>query len=307
MTGGFPLGAYWAGIEFNAHYFSEVDPWAVGLYQKRFPDAIPLGDIREIDGKALADTDSIIGGSKYHTERQPRYSESIPRNVGDWIITGGFPCVDVSYAGKGAGLEGAQSGLWYEMHRIIGELRPRLVIVENVSAFYTRGLDSVLGSLAEIGYDAEWETIQASDVGAPHKKARIWIVAYPSQLRCDTGGTEQPLQGAGAHGETQWGMAYSEVIAERSGFREGEQGKQRGRRFGDGGGKGSTGSDRTIIRGLGGDSSRLSPWMDGWEDGVPRLAVEQPDRVNRLKGIGNSIVPQIAELLFRQLKDTGWI
>ena len=152
--GGFALGAYWAGVKFNRHYFSEVDPYCIELYQKRFPDAIPLGDIRGIDGKAL--------------------------DKGEWIITGGFPCQDISIAGKGAGIRGERSGLWFEYWRLINDLRPRYAIMENVGMLIHRGLREVLGSLAEIGYDAEWQDIRAEDVGAPHRRERIWIVAYPN-------------------------------------------------------------------------------------------------------------------------------
>jgi DNA (cytosine-5)-methyltransferase 1 len=151
--GGFALGAYWAGIKFDDHYFSEVDNYAIAIYQKRFPEAIPLGDIRKIDGSKL------------------------PK--GRWVISGGFPCQDISIAGKGAGLDGNRSGLWYEYQRLISEIRPEFAIMENVGAITFRGLDRVLGSLAEIGYDAEWQDIRASDLGAPHRRERIWILSYP--------------------------------------------------------------------------------------------------------------------------------
>ena len=95
------------------------------------------------------------------------------------IITGGFPCQDLSVAGKGAGLAGARSGLWFEFHRLIKETQPKWVIAENVAVLRSRGLDQVLRSLDEIGYDAEWHCIPASAVGAPHRRDRIWIVAHP--------------------------------------------------------------------------------------------------------------------------------
>lgn len=95
------------------------------------------------------------------------------------IITGGFPCQDLSVAGKGAGLAGARSGLWFEFHRLIKETQPKWVIAENVAVLRSRGLDQVLRSLDEIGYDAEWHCISASAVGAPHRRDRIWIVAHP--------------------------------------------------------------------------------------------------------------------------------
>lgn len=101
------------------------------------------------------------------------------RGVVDLVI-GGFPCQDVSNAGKRAGLDGDRSGLWREYARIIGEIRPALVFVENVSALRSRGLDRVLKDLAALGYDAEWDCFRASDVGAPHRRERIFIIAQPS-------------------------------------------------------------------------------------------------------------------------------
>ena len=98
------------------------------------------------------------------------------------VVSGGFPCQDISLAGKGAGIaEGTRSGLWSEYARLIGELRPRYVIVENVAALLGRGLGRVLGDLAALGYDAEWHCIPASAVGAPHIRDRVWVVAYSHQ------------------------------------------------------------------------------------------------------------------------------
>lgn len=154
------IGGFATGMPpVDRRFYSEIDEYACRVYQRRFPDAVALGDIRNIDGERL----------------QREYS-------GQWIITGGFPCQDISVAGKGAGLDGERSGLWFEMHRLIREIRPRIMVAENVSALTVRGLDTVLGSLAEIGYDAEWTCIRASDVGAPHRRERIWIVAYPASV-----------------------------------------------------------------------------------------------------------------------------
>ena len=157
--GGFALGAKWAGVEFEHHFASEIEKYPAELYQKRFPDSIQLGDITKIN------------------------TSTLPK--GEWIITGGFPCQDISVAGKGKGLideEGntTRSGLWFTYAKLISELRPRFAIMENVGAITIRGIDSVLGSLSEIGYDAEWQDIRAEDLDAPHKRERIWIVAYPS-------------------------------------------------------------------------------------------------------------------------------
>jgi len=93
------------------------------------------------------------------------------------VVSGGSPCQDISAAGKGAGIEGDRSGLWGEFARIIGEVRPRFAFVENSPMLVVRGLDRVLGDLAEMGYDAEWGIVGAHHTGAPHKRDRIWIVA----------------------------------------------------------------------------------------------------------------------------------
>ena len=182
--GGFPFGGEAAGMEFENHYYSEIDPAACELYAIRFPDAIPLGDITKHEEWNLA--------------------------RGEYIITGGFPCIDISVAGRQEGITGVRSGLWFEMLEVIRRVRPRFVIVENVGALTSakriecllvqvvgvlfgqtrlgRALTlrlqppiiDVLAGLAEVGYDAEWQDIRASDMGLPHKRERIWVVAYPS-------------------------------------------------------------------------------------------------------------------------------
>ena len=94
------------------------------------------------------------------------------------VISGGFPCQDISAAGKGAGIQGERSGLWKEFARIIGEVRPSYVFVENSPMLTVRGLGTVLGDLAALGFDAEWGVLSAADVGARHLRERIWIVGY---------------------------------------------------------------------------------------------------------------------------------
>lgn len=287
--GGFSLGAYWAGLRFDAHYFSEVDDYAIRVYQQRFPDAVPLGDIRDIRGADLPE--------------------------GEWIIAGGFPCQDISVAGKGAGLAGERSGLWYEYARLIGELRPRYAIMENVGALAFRGLDSVLGSLAEIGYDAEWQDIRASDVGAPHRRERVWIVAYPNEspipdserIRRGSGRTRGPYCGGKREAEQPFQLAdTSRELSHRSG-------ETRGR------GPESTNSgeaishpDRTGLEERYRSGSRRSftaAVIGNWwstEPDVGRVAHGVPARVDRLKCLGNSIVPQIAQLIFEQAAFDEW-
>ena len=94
------------------------------------------------------------------------------------IVAGGFPCQDISVAGKGAGLDGKRSGMWTHMARIIGEVQPRYTLIENSPALIIRGLDRVLADLTALGFDARWGVLGASDVGAPHKRERVWILGH---------------------------------------------------------------------------------------------------------------------------------
>jgi DNA (cytosine-5)-methyltransferase 1 len=251
--GGFDLGAYWAGLRFDGHYFSEIDQYAAGVFQKRFPEAVALGDVRSIE------------------------YDKLPK--GDWIITGGPPCQDISVAGKGAGLDGDRSGLWFEYARIIGKIRPRFAIMENVGALTFRGLDRVIRSLAEIGYDAEWQDIRASDVGAPHRRERIWIVSYPHIIDDDTSG----------HGTGKiCGERSPETEVSRN---DPDADSKRCQELLD---------QITTWAGDANSPSCRNGIGNFWavEPGVGRVANGVSSRVDRLKGLGNSVVPQIPELIF---------
>ena len=109
------------------------------------------------------------------------------------VVSGGFPCQDISSAGKGAGLDGARSGLWAEMARVISEVQPSYVWVENSPMLVTRGLERVLWDLAAMGYDARWGVFSAADAGAPHIRERLWILGHSMQGRC-TPASIQPKQ-----------------------------------------------------------------------------------------------------------------
>ena len=141
--GGFSLGLERSG-GFKTVAFCEIEPFCRRVLAKYWPDVPCYDDIRTLTAERLA-----------------------ADGVGVDAVCGGFPCQDISVAGKGAGIAGERSGLWREYARIIGELRPRFVIVENVAALLGRGLGDVLGDLAALGYDAEWHCIPASAVGAP--------------------------------------------------------------------------------------------------------------------------------------------
>ena len=129
------------------------------------------------------------------------------------VVSGGFPCQDISIAGRGAGLAGKRSGLWWEMHRIICEVGPKFVFVENVAALANRGLDAVLGSLADIGFDAQWGVLSARSVGAPHQRKRLWVVAYTDSAGLEGQRTE-PI-GVGSEdwepSNTGWWQAEPDV------------------------------------------------------------------------------------------------
>lgn len=156
--GGFSLGLERAGMRTVA--FCEANEFCQRVLAKHWPDVPCYPDVRALTADRLA-TDGIAVDA----------------------ICGGFPCQDISYAGYGAGLAGERSGLWTEYARLIGELRPRYVIVENVAALLNRGLDIVLRDFATLRYDAEWHAVAAAHVGAPHLRDRVWIIAYPQAER----------------------------------------------------------------------------------------------------------------------------
>lgn len=134
-------------------------------------------------------------------EAFPIWSDVCSFDGGPWrgivdIISGGFPCQDISAAGKGAGIDGERSGLWSEFARIIREVGPRFVLVENSPVLTSRGLGRVLGDLAAMGYNARWGVLGAIHAGAPHKRERIWIVAISQGERCQRRGIgERQIKG----------------------------------------------------------------------------------------------------------------
>jgi DNA (cytosine-5)-methyltransferase 1 len=129
------------------------------------------------------------------------------------VISGGFPCQDISVAGTKLGLEGERSGLWSEFFRIVGEVRPGFVFIENSPALVTRGLDRVLADLASVGFDARWSNLSAAQLGACHERNRAWIVAYSAEIvgPARTGIIEQPRQLAGV----PW--SYTGISGDRRG------------------------------------------------------------------------------------------
>jgi DNA (cytosine-5)-methyltransferase 1 len=202
------------------------------------------------------------------------------------IVCGGFPCQDLSIAGKGAGLEGSRSGLWSELARVIRHVRPRYAIVENVPMLLGRGLGQVLGDLAEIGYDAEWHCIPASAVGAPHVRDRIWIVAYPSDAGLGLEIQPQRERGSEAASDARGDGTFRSVADA------------------DGGSLALRGTPRRMGWGeIAANDLASAQGRTHWpaEPDAPRVADGIPNRIHRLRALGNSIVPQIAETIGRAI------
>jgi len=164
MLNGLALFAGYGGLEIG---LSEYVRTVCYVERELYPVAVIRSRIKEgkLDDAPIWDDVTTFDGTKWRGKVD--------------IISGGFPCQDISVAGKGRGIkEGTRSGLWFEFLRIINEVRPAFVFVENVSALTHRGLDIVLGQLSEAGYDARWTDLRASDVGAPHRRERMFILAY---------------------------------------------------------------------------------------------------------------------------------
>ena len=263
--GGFSFGLERTG-GFRTVAFCEIDPFCRRVLAKHWPDVPIYEDVRTLDAAALQRDGIAVD-----------------------VICGGFPCQDVSSAGLRAGLEGARSGLWREYARLIGELRPRFVIVENVADLLCRGFGTVLGDLAAIGYDAEWHCIPACAVGADHIRDRVWIIAYPNSARA-----EEPQQRRRKQRPQKVGADASEDHAHADGARL-------SRRM-------PAGALRTDARaispwlGLALSSAPAFPRIDG--AGPPVLGRGEngiPNRLDRVHAIGNAVVPQIPELIGRAI------
>ena len=247
------------------------------------------------------------------------------------VVSGGFPCTDISSAGKGAGIDGDQSGLWKDMARIVGEVRPRFVFVENSPMLTSRGLGTVLGDLAALGFDAEWGVLGAHHVGAPHKRDRIWIAAYSDahggRLEVERITQHGELEGARgnlSHGLDSWGRRSGTIAhaadANRDALRHAQQRPPRGRVDVQDGGCSESGHDGAQESMADADSAqcegrRLSGrtqtqhadvGSSGWwevESRLGRVTDVVAHRVDRLRAIGNGQVPAVAALAWDVLRE----
>lgn len=259
--GGFELGFEATG-RFETRWQVECDPYATKVLEKHWPDVVRHDD--------------VCTWPKATTELVD-------------VLLGGFPCQDISYAGKGAGLNGKRSGLFYEVMRIVREMGPKYVVLENVSALLTRGMGDVLGSLSSLGFNAEWEIVSAASVGAPHRRDRVFIIGYlgnpNSGLR--NGAKQKILAG--------WSIPKLPSAA------------QSNSKLADSNDQQCEGCEQETLRG----KSRLSrksgrscenqrtQWAT--EPSVGRVADGVPKRMDRLRCLGNAIVPQVAKVVAERL------
>ena len=268
--------------------FCEIEDYARRVLSKNFPGVPIHEDICKMDGNNFKDID---------------------------LITGGFPCQDISISGEGKGIKnGTRSGLWFELHRIISEVRPKFALIENVPMLTRRGGTRVISDLTNIGYDCEWQVISAAEIGARHLRKRIWIVAYPkNHIRRGVQYGTAELCGREQHDKTfgnttstrfkrsgETSQTVSNTDSERRCSRntqrknaENVRELQRGEEYG----------QRNFIKRLGRGFNGISSWMDGsWEEGIPRVKEKQENKTKRLTGLGNAIVPMNAQIIMEFIK-----
>jgi DNA (cytosine-5)-methyltransferase 1 len=255
--GGFSLGLERTG-GFRTVAFCEIDKKAQKVLNKHWPDVPVFEDVSALTKEKLDEQGISVD-----------------------VITGGFPCQDISTAGRGAGLSGSRSGLWFQFHRLIKEIQPRYALIENVSALRSRGLEQVLWSLAEIGYDAEWHCIPASAIGAPHQRDRIWIIAYmadTSSRRCGSQRERKMEQSR----RTETERASFDLAYPHSAHSEGR---------------------RLSSRAYAQHADAVSAGWWETEPEVGRVANGLPGQSHRLKQLGNAVVPKIPQLLGEAILD----
>ncbi len=244
--GGLELGLERAGLG-PVLWQVEINPYCRAVLAKHWPEVRRYEDVRLVRGADLAPVD---------------------------VICGGFPCQDISSAGAKAGIAGPRSGLWQEFRRLVGEAGPRYVVVENVGALHLRGLDVVLGGLADLGMDAIWFPLAAADVGAPHLRERLFVVGYPN---CDG------PPGVSEHDEAPGLSAVArspdtEATERRRPSPEAHEGRR-----------------DSEVGGLGFSADREEYW--GAEPSMDRVAYGVPRALERGGAIGNAVVPQVAEVV----------
>ena len=268
--GGFSLGLERAGMETVA--FCEFEPHAQEVLRKHWPDVPIHSDVRELDGKQYRGTVDVV--------------------------CGGFPCQDLSTAGTQAGFSGERSSLYREMLRIISECMPRYAVFENVTGLLTgesgRWFGQFLYDLAEIGFDAEWHCISASELGAHHHRDRVWIVAYPNETQFERGSLSKRIQKelANSHGRSG-NRSASKVLANALRERQQGQGESINPKCEEKDSNWETGkSEYERV----GQIWEAEPRVGRVVDGVWKKSYS-----HRLARLGNSVVPQIPEAIGRAI------
>jgi len=284
--GGLDLGLERAGM--SVKWQVEIDDYCNRVLAKHWPDVARFRDVRDVGAHNLEAVD---------------------------LICGGFPCQDVSLAGQRAGLDGKRSTLWSEFARIIGELRPRWVLAENVPGLLSsddgRFFGNVLRDLAACGYDAKWDCIPAAAVGAPHLRYRVFIIACANGCQQRRG--QQQERGQAGRNADATGHGAERAVAD-------DQVNRRGARRTWGFASGDTyesepnGALQVIAYAnepelaFGQDASRLRQFAATtgdrqWaiEPNVGRVVDGVPARVDRLRALGNAVVPQVAEWIGRRI------
>lgn len=282
--GGFSLGLERTG-GFETVAFCEIEDYPRRVLAKHWPGVPCYDDVRTLTADALSRDGIAVD-----------------------VICGGFPCQDISFAGKRAGLEGERSGLWGEYARLIGELRPRFVIVENVPGLLNLGMGTVLGDLSTLGYDATWDCIPAAAVGAPHRRDRVWLIGYADDGMEPT----QPVDDEAPR---------LPDVANASGRRRGRPGirkvEQPGRTQAVSTSPDLADAKRRRLQGRNVQRSQSAAELSaahGWDCGghrhgeawrtepdVGRVAYGLPNQMDRIASLGNAVVPQIPELIGRAI------
>lgn len=245
---------------------SEIDPYACKVLQKHWPDIPNLGDIKTVDWSTIEPVD---------------------------VIAGGYPCQPFSTAGNRKG-ENDPRHLWPNFRDAISAIRPRYALLENVRGHLSMGFDRVLADLAALGYDAEWRLVSAAGMGAPHRRERIIVVAYPD----DSGSRTS---------ERDMGQRRAKITQERqgeTGTQHGFSGRGAEMAYPDGRRLKERDTQKRRVSVFNSNSSRGIG--DQWktEPDVGRVANGVPARVDRLRGLGNAVVPQVAEYVGRLILDS---
>ena len=267
--GGFSLGLERAGMETVA--FCEVDEHCQKILEKHWPEIPIWDDVKSLNKNAL----NAIGIDQID------------------VIAGGFPCQDISVAGKGEGLKGERSGLWFEYKRIIKEVKPTYVIIENVANLRSKGLAAVLQDLGEIGYDSEWHIIPACAVGAIHRRERIWIIAYAMREGLQRLGRSEEIEKIRLEGEIspcplrylsrEEINSHAHDIRFRSSLTPAEEKQE------------WWAKTAARFRNLFGKIVSIKPAICREHDGLPRSM--GGNRAQQIKQFGNAVIPQIPQII----------